>query len=203
MSQKQEAMRYDFSQNENPAIGWFQQKIGRSRENYFYNLIKLLRDKEDEVEMFFSEPVPKLGILGSIFCLRNLIKTYMLVRQFLIYFQHWLIGIYYQDVFVLINATDDGLNIRFRGPKFNLLSEPQVSEQHLKKSLPYLPERYPWTHKLPPIGPTAIHEGENFNGKICQLTWYWMEYPIIHNYSRQRVLHILQQTKSGNASSIT
>ena len=57
-------------------------------ENYFYNLIKLLRDKGHEVEMFFSEPVPKLGILGSIFCLRNLIKTYMLVRQFLIYFQH-------------------------------------------------------------------------------------------------------------------
>ena len=29
-------------------------------ENSFYNLIKLLTDKEDEVETFFSAAVPKL-----------------------------------------------------------------------------------------------------------------------------------------------
>ena len=29
-------------------------------ENSFYNLIKLLRDKEHEVETFFSAAVPKL-----------------------------------------------------------------------------------------------------------------------------------------------
>ena len=60
MSQKQEAMRYDFPQMKILLLDDFNKKLDGA-ENSFYNLIKLLTDKEDEVETFFSAAVPKLG----------------------------------------------------------------------------------------------------------------------------------------------
>ena len=60
MSQKQEAMRYDFRKMKILLLDDFNKKLDGA-ENYFYNLMKLLRDKEHEVETFFSAPVPKLG----------------------------------------------------------------------------------------------------------------------------------------------
>ena len=65
MSQKQEAMRYDFPQMKILLLDDFKKKLDGA-EDYFYNLIKLLRDKGHEVETFFSASGPKLGILGNI-----------------------------------------------------------------------------------------------------------------------------------------
>lgn len=51
-------------------------------ENYFYNLRDLLKEKGHIVQMYFSTDKVKFDIIGSIFSIKNLIKSYKKIKEF-------------------------------------------------------------------------------------------------------------------------
>ncbi len=59
----------------------FSQKSGGA-ETYLYNLIDMLKEKGHNVKTYFSGNKPKLSLFDSIFSIKNLIKSYKIMKEF-------------------------------------------------------------------------------------------------------------------------
>ena len=50
-------------------------------EEYFYSLKSLMEDNGHEVHVYFSSKNTKLSVFGSIFSIKNLVKTFRAIKK--------------------------------------------------------------------------------------------------------------------------